>query len=114
MNIVYDQQNSMSKVVVKDNKPKIVRETSRVKLCNHWPKDGCTVTNLVTGRNFTAQTEKKLPLIPRLKWVQIRNVNIIYRAGHFRYFCIFSMIKNDFFAFLKVNNLFLDQSYLMV
>ena len=36
-----------------------------------------------------------------------------FRAGHFRYFLLFSMLTNDFFGiFYKVNNLFLHQSYL--
>ena len=35
------------------------------------------------------------------------------RAGHFRYFLIFSIIKNEFLHFLSsYNNLFLHQSYL--
>ena len=35
------------------------------------------------------------------------------RAGHFRYFWLFSIIKNDFFCiFYQANSLFLHQSYL--
>ena len=34
------------------------------------------------------------------------------RAGHFRSFWIFSLIKTDFLHFYQVNNLFLHQSYL--
>ena len=44
---------------------------------------------------------------------QCSNDEPISRAGHFRYFLIFSIIKNDFFCiFYQVNNLFLHQSYL--
>ena len=34
------------------------------------------------------------------------------KAGHFRYFLIFSIIKMIYLHFYKVNNLFLHQSYL--
>ena len=38
---------------------------------------------------------------------------LVARAGHFRYFLNFSIIKNVFFCiFYQVNNLFLHQSYL--
>ena len=40
-------------------------------------------------------------------------ISNLSRAGHFRYFWIFSIIKNDFFyIFYQVNNLFLHHSYL--
>ena len=34
------------------------------------------------------------------------------RAGHFLYFLIFSILKNEFLHFNRVNKLFLHQSYL--
>ena len=43
----------------------------------------------------------------------INTFEVSGRAGHFRFFNIFSMIKNDFFCiFYQVKNLFLHQSYL--
>ena len=38
--------------------------------------------------------------------------NSLSRAGHLRYFFIFSIIENDFFAFYEDDTLFLHQSYL--
>ena len=39
--------------------------------------------------------------------------SFFFRAGHFRYFLIFSIIKNNFLGiFYQVNNLLLHQSYL--
>lgn len=34
-----------------------------------YKQDGCTVTNMVTGTNFTSQFNGTLPLIPKLKWI---------------------------------------------
>ena len=41
-----------------------------------------------------------------------RQFSVFCRAGHFRYFVIFSIIKMIFCTFYQVNNLFLHQSYL--
>ena len=50
-------------------------------------------------------------LLNNFKLPQVPSSDV--RAGHFRYFFTFSIIKNDFFCtFYKVNNLFLHQSYL--
>ena len=50
-------------------------------------------------------------------WKCLQNghsINLLtFRAGHFRYFLIFSITKNDFFCiFYQAYNLFLHQSYL--
>ena len=47
------------------------------------------------------------PLLPKARNSEVSKST---RAGHFRYFFIFSIIKNDFFALFI--NLFLHQSYL--
>ena len=44
---------------------------------------------------------------------QLHSCTARRRAGHFRYFLIFSILKNDFFCiFYQVNNLFLHHRYL--
>ena len=39
-------------------------------------------------------------------------IKVLGRAGHFRDFLIFSIIKNDLLHFYQINNLFLHHSYL--